>query len=159
MGFCLFENAEVKGYFIAINSSHVEDVTDAGFTTEKIPFCLFKFSLKSLDVRPRVLGSAAECMDLLKQGAKIGVDKVNARAFVGTRAMLHSPLLFNRTDRVVMVREMPPEEFGGRGIKTVTASEVLSVDTSKSIIVERPGTFAARANAQGVVPFLDVRSR
>lgn len=156
MGFCLFKEAANRELFFAVNSSHVEEVLPQRDSPEGQPVCLLKFSISPKKFRPLVIGTRLDVQNFLMQSAKIGVRKIECQTFMGDSKKLRpAPLLLNKTDRIVIVREMMPEEFARSGIASATASEIMLEDGSLKIIAERPGVFAARANADRKVPILD----
>jgi hypothetical protein len=155
MGFCLFKEAANRELFFAVNSSHVEEVLPQRDSPEGQPVCLLKFSISPKKFRPLVIGTRRDVQDFLMKSAKIGVRKIECQTFVGDKKLRAAPLLLNKTDRIIIVREMMPEEFMRSGIASATASEIMLEDGSLKIIAERPGVFAARANADRKVPILD----
>jgi hypothetical protein len=155
MGFCLFKDASGGELFFAVNSSHVEEVLPQRDSAEGHPVCLLKFSVMPKKFRPLVIGTRLDVQDFLMKSAKIGVRKIECQTFMGDKKLRPAPLLLNKTDRIVLVRELMPEEFARSGIASATASEIMLEDGSLKIIAERPGVFAARANADRKVPILE----
>lgn len=156
MGFCLFKEASDRGLFFAVNSSHVEEVLPQRDSATGDPVCLLKFTLMPKKFRPLVLGTRRDVQDFLMKSAKIGVRKIECQTFFGDKKLRPAPLLLNKTDRIMIVREMMPEEFSRSGIASATASEIMLEDGSLKIIAERPGVFASRANADRKVPILEI---
>ncbi len=157
MGFCLFKDASGQGLFFAVNSSHVEDVLPQRDSPDGHPVCLLKFGFTPKRFRPVVVGARLDVRAFLMESAKIGVQKIECQTFVGDKKLRSAPLILNKTDRVVIVHELVPEEFARSGINSPTASEIMMEDGSVKVIAERPGVFAARANADRRVPILDPR--
>lgn len=156
MGFCLFKAVSDGELFFAVNSSHVEEVLPQRDSPLGIPVCLLKFSVMPKKFRPLVYGTRIDVQEFLMKSAKIGVRKIECQTFMGDKKLRPAPLLLNKTDRIVFVRELMPEEFARSGIASATASEIMLEDGSMKVIAERPGVFAARANADRKVPILEV---
>ena len=108
--------------------------------------------------KPVALGGEDEINVLILEATKIGMGKVEVNTVTGQRNRKPMPLLLNDPNRVVLVREMPPEEFSIPGQSEeesfVTASQAFMSDGSARIIVERPGIFAMKVNEGGNVPVL-----
>lgn len=155
MGFCLFKEASGGELFFAVNSSHVEEVLPQRDSPSGEPVCLLKFTLMPKKFRPLVIGTRIDVQDFLMKSAKIGVQKIECQTFVGEKKLRPAPLLLNKTDRIIIVREMMPEEFIRSGIASATASEIMFEDGVIKVIAERPGVFASRANADRKVPILE----
>lgn len=150
MGFCLFRQAESGAYF-AVNSAQVFDMTAQGDDS-----CLLQFSFIPKDFDPLVSGSLDEVQKLLLEGSKIGVNKAEVTGLSGRDTLKEAPVIMHNVLRIVMVRELKPEEFKvGRNLPFLTASRVYLEDGSEKLIVQRPGVLAAMVNAGGRVPRLD----
>lgn len=154
MGFCLFEYARTRGFLFAVNSAHVQNVTLHGEKSAGRPVCLLEMTHPTESLEVLAVGAEADIKALLAQASKIGVTKTEVTLISGNRARRPSPLLINRPDRVILVRELDPAEFIQPEDDFVTASEIFMDDGKKNRIVERPAIFASRANAGGKLPML-----
>lgn len=151
MGFCLFEQAKVEDLYIAVNSAHVEDILlQDKVRADGQSVSLLQFSFPVEQHPPLVLGGPDSVRKRLKEAANIGINKVELQSIGGGKKnMKASPLLMNQSDRIVLVREMLPEEFQNENISFLTASEVFLEDGSRRMIVERPAVFVSKVNAGG----------
>ena len=152
MGFCLFEHAELSGFYFAVNAAHVDDVIQK---SEKPAVCLIKMDQPIDGFESLALGNQDDIRALLMNTAKIGVRKAEIQALAGVRNRHPRPILFNNTNRVVLVRELLPEDFGAQEESSfATASQLYMNNDKPRFIVERPGVFVQRANAGGQIPRL-----
>lgn len=154
MGFCLFEDADFTGSFLAVNSTHVKRVeVDAG--NEKISLLSFTAPvfMEGREMAIRVIGTVDDVVALLNQAAKIGLNK--ARLHLMNKLTARPiPLLLNEPDRIMLVRELQPEEFMDMDGSLITASRLYFLDGKHRFISERPGVFVGMSNARGQTPLL-----
>lgn len=156
MGFCLFEEAGFPGTFLAANGNYIIDVTqikrfdEGGVCALQFKAPLFQGSdMTTMDV----FGLVDDIWALLNDCAKIGLNKshLNLMHKLSARPM---PLLVNEPDRIMLVRELQPEEFMGEDSSLLTASRLFFVDGKHRFISERPGTFVSLTNAGRKTPIL-----
>ncbi len=155
MGFCLFEDADAQGVFFAVNSSYVEEIEGEADTAQ--PTCKLDFSApllhEGVPLSVRVCGDADAVELILRGAAKIGLNRahLNLMNKLSTRPI---PLLLNDTDRIMLVRELLPEEFMDENASLITASRLYLSDGKHRFISERPGQFVSLTNAGGKTPIL-----
>lgn len=143
MGFCLLEQAGEAGVYFAVNAAHVAEIVPQGEKGK----CLLKMSGLVPDFEPLAVGSKDEIQSLLLKTAKIGFRPVNIHILGGTRGKRPQPFLMNNTDRIMLVHEVFPEEFGEGSEGFMTASRLYIKKENPRLIVERPGVLARLANA------------
>ncbi|MGB4056997.1 MAG: hypothetical protein WBK77_02810 [Alphaproteobacteria bacterium] len=158
MGFCLLQEAVRDGFFLAVNSSHVEDIIPQKDSKRGEPACLLSFSFVVKEFRPLVLGSQDAIRSTLMQAAKVGLKKIQINTFIPQKGGARSiPLYLKNTDNVGLVREILPEDLPTIGIGSSVASEIYLYESPMKIIDCRPGAFAQHANDSGNVPVLKIR--
>ena len=149
MGVCLVEHALTRGISVAVNPAYVEDVVSQNGLKAKKAVCLLDIGVDLKGFRPFVMGAQESVLDLLRQAAQVGVQQISLRSIGGENKLRPSNFLMNRSDRIVLVREMFPDEFTGDPDSFTTASEMFLEDGSTRMIVERPGIFVGKANENG----------
>ncbi len=158
MGFCLFEELEMRDFFVAVNAGCVSDVVPAAKPKYGYIYCDLKLDLPNLDRPIQVIGAEKDINEILQRAAKIGVSQVQLQTIGGRMSSRPTPFLLNQTARVGFAREMTPEEFSGMGEGFVTASRLYLTDGQSHLITQRPGSFAYKANAGGNVPYLKIEN-
>ena len=160
MGFCLFEDADFRGSFVALNSNHIEDMEEAP-NAEGMPACRVRFTMPlthdGADIILRVIGQADEIWALLNEASKIGLGKAKLH-LMNKLSARPIPLLINQPDRIMMVKELQPEEFMNDDSSLITASRLFYQDGKNRYISERPGTFVSLTNADRKTPILKAES-
>ena len=151
MGFCLLEQASAGNIFFAVNPSYVSAVDARGQKDER-PICSIKFNQDIERFDATAFGEKTEIEALLQQALKIGFQQADLNILSGTRHVRPQPFLMSHAQRVVIAHEIHPAELGQTDGSFVTASKLCLEGEKPRFIVERPGVFAARANAGGVVP-------
>ncbi|MFP4314411.1 MAG: hypothetical protein ACLFR0_08810 [Alphaproteobacteria bacterium] len=159
MGFCLFEDAQSAGLFLAVNCAHVKEYSEVGEKDGRpVSKLEFTASLKrdGEDQTIEIIGTSDEIADLLDEGAKIGLQKVhlNLHNKLSQRPV---PLLINRPSRIMVVRELMPEEFMSENNSILTASILFYEDGNTRFISERPGRFVKLTNQGGQTPILQIK--
>ena len=153
MGFCLFQHIDDPGDFVAVNAAQVEDVIDMDddyMISTRIVF----YGGKAVIVR----GACESVRDILGKGAAIGLHNFDLHTFSGAFVYKAGKVLFKEAADVLFVQEVPPHILPKIKAQDVTtASHMVMEGKRQQLIVERPGVFAARANAKGKVPTLDIR--
>lgn len=151
MGFCLLQLCDDhSGLYVAINGFTEFDFYAVNTEYGAPPRCRLEFAAApSLDVS----GDFAAVKTVIDQALTIGVHPCQLHMLGGTKKLKALPLLFKRTEEIVYVREIPPQDLDeNRAPDIMTASVMLMTDGSQQKIAERPGIFAMRANEGGVVP-------
>lgn len=156
MGFCLFEDVDFPGSFLALNSKHVQDITPVKSAAER-PVCAVQFTAPlyqgSAEVQLYIAGEPEAIWALLRQASKIGLGKARLH-LMNKLSARPIPLLINQPDRIMLVRELPPEEFMSEDFSLLTASRLFFEDGKNRFISERPGTFVSLTNAGRETPIL-----
>lgn len=157
MGFCLFEDIDFPGSFLALNSKHVQDVTPDASSGTARPVCHIDFTAPlyqgGVEIKVRIAGEPDAIWALLHQASKIGLGKAKLH-LMNKLSSRPIPLLINQPDRIMLVRELQPEEFMDVGASLVTASRLFFEDGKNRFISERPGTFVSLTNAGRKTPIL-----
>jgi len=160
MGFCLFEDADFPGSFVALNSNYIEDIEEAP-NAQGALVCRVRFTVPlahdGVDINLRIIGQVEEIWALLKQASKIGLGKAKLH-LMNKLSARPIPLLINQPDRIMMVRELQPEEFMNEDSSLITASRLFFQDGKNRYISERPGTFVSLTNAGRKTPILKAES-
>lgn len=154
MGFCLLECAEMRGLYIAVNPAHVDAIVEAAPGDFPFPVSLIRFVIEIPDFKPLVIGDEKAIKKLLMQALKLGTKRVESVILGGMGRGAAAPMLINHPDRIVMIREMLPEEFIDEAKSVPVASALYFTDKSIRKVAQRPGTFAKSANQNGKVPVL-----
>lgn len=154
MGFCLLEHAYTSGFYMAVNPAYVEEIKPLPLDERGRPLSLLKFPVSTDNFSPAVIGEKDDVQSLLIKGAKIGLGKLEIHIVAGQANIKPVSMLMNKADRIVLVRELLPEEFIGQVNNCPTLSEMYFEDGSVKRITERPGIFALRVNRDGQVPRL-----
>lgn len=156
MGFCLFEHADMRGIYFAVNAAHVLDVELSDKTSFERPVSLIRCDFGSDGIEALAVGGVDEVHSLLKDASKIGVNKAEIHILSGRERVKLTPLVFNYADQVVLITEMLGDAVPESDGEFVTASQMFMGSGSVKMMVERPGVFARQINAQGRVPILQV---
>lgn len=152
MGFCLFENYDGSGAFVAVNASQVESFNECSDDTPMTILSLY--GGKVLNVR----GLQDEVKRVLRDASKVGLNTLNLHLLGGLHAMLPTPTIFRKAQNVLYVEEVAPQDIPSLRVPDITtASRIYMDDGSSRMVMERPGVFARLANAKGKVPILDMR--
>lgn len=151
MGLCLFEHAEQKGAYFAVNVAHVDEVVPHKLPKSGMDCCILKFSMKSEGFSPIAAGSRDMVWKILMDAAKVGMKKAEAEILSGKK-MKATPLLINDPNRIALAWELPSEQLFKYDIERITATQLVFCDGKARIIAGRPGTLAYRLNAEGKVP-------
>lgn len=152
MGFCLFENFDGSGAFIAVNAAQVESFDEC--SDEQAMTILSLYGGKALNVR----GYHEDVKKVLRDASKIGTNTLNLHLVGGLHAMLPTPTIFRKVQDVLYVEEVAAEDLPTFRVRDImTASTIYMDDGTKKVVLERPGVFARLANARGKVPILDIR--
>lgn len=157
MGFCLFEEVDDDGFYMAVNPAHVDDIELVGDTKQGWPVSRLKFSFNIHDFQPIILGDPKDIHKTLMKGVKVGTGKISVTDLNGFDNMSAKSDLFNHPDRVGVIKEQHVATLPLSNIMSHTASIMILDDGTPKMIEERPGIVARRANAEGNVPFLDIR--
>ena len=155
MGFCLLENADMRGLFCAINPSHVEAIESVPGSLYAFPAVHVRFALPALDFPGVFVGDEKTVKTLLMKALKLGINRVESTILGGMNHAGMTPLLINHPERVVLARELMPEDFPQEAKLVPVASHLYFSDRSVRKIAQRPGIFAMRANQGGKVPMLE----
>jgi hypothetical protein len=158
MGFCLFESALERGLYVAINPAYVDDVQQSSKGIADYPVAHIEFAFKKGATKIPVLGAAQDIQKTMMKATKIGIEKVEIRVYGGRGKLTSQPLVLNNSSRVAVVMEIFPDQLGIAQVDSPTASYMFMDDGGKRLIVDRPGTFAFKANRKGEVPVLICRS-
>lgn len=152
MGFCLFQQFEEPGDFLAVNAAQIEDLS--GFDHDSVVMTkLIFYGGTSILVR----GTKKDVMRILMEGAKVGINALEVHTFNASHAFKPGPIKLSKPDTVLYVKEVPSHLMSKIKTPNIVTASSMHLDNKKDqLITERPGTFAARANAKGKVPTLDV---
>lgn len=151
MGFCLFECVDPRGFYLAVNAAHVEDIVTKGKDSCRLALDAGPAGERLIDV----MGLEAEIRKRLYEAAKIGLHKAEVTILGGRPGNFRAaPMLLNAPGRIVMVRELLPDGLVKEDSNFVTASLMTMADGSVRHIADRAGSFARKANAKGKVPML-----
>jgi hypothetical protein len=151
MGFCLFECRDPRGFYMAVNVAHVDDIVTKDKTSCRLGLDAGPDAERLVDV----MGLEADIRKKLYEAAKIGFHKAEVTILAGRPGNFRAaPLLLNAPGRVVMVRELLPDGFVREDSNFVTVSLMTMADGSIRHIADRAGLFARKANARGKVPML-----
>lgn len=143
MGFCLFKEHENDGLFVAINPAYAQTEAHKGFT--RLQF--------SADLYVDIDEDEKNVQSTLAQATKIGVQKLEVEIMAQRDNYKTTSLLLHQAQHIMMVREIPPETLPeDRPAAIMTMSAITHDNGRTQYIVERPGIFAMRANADGIVP-------
>ncbi len=153
MGFCLFENYDGSGAFIAVNAGQIESFDPC---KEEQPMTILSlYGGRVLNVR----GLYDDVKKILRESSKIGMKSLNLHLLGGLHAMLPTPTIFRKAQNVLYVEEVAAEDLSSLRVPDLsTASTIYMDDGSSRMVLERPGVFARLANAKGKVPILDMRN-
>ncbi len=152
MGFCLLENNDGSGAFVAVNAGQIEQFSPCkdGHPYTDIVF----YGGKAM----RVKGLYEDVKVLLRDASKIGLNAAALHVLGSANNMWPMPLQFRGAQAVLYVREVAPEKLPPeRPAEVMTASKMYLETGDNKLIVERPGIFASRVNEKGKVPILDLR--
>lgn len=151
MGFCLFERPDLRGFYIAVNVAHVDDVVPKDRHICRLDLSAGPDAERLIEV----LGQEMPIRKQLYEAAKIGLNKAEVTILGGKKGYYRpAPLLINALGRIVFARELAPEEFYQEDAEFVTASVLSLEDGTQRHIVDRAGLFARKANAGGRVPMI-----
>lgn len=153
MGFCLFQHIKNRNIYFAVNPAYVAAVTALDNDAAGRSVCRIEMNHPAAGFDPVAVGEKAAIEAVLKEAAKIGFNKTNIKILAGSRKRAQSYLMSN-THHVVLVRELSADEIGQSEDMIVTASEFYVDGEAPRQMVERPGVFAMRVNADGKVPRL-----
>lgn len=154
MGFCLFECAEPRSLYVAVNAAQVDEIKALDKKSCRLSLCSGPEDARSVDV----LGPDKQVTAKLYEAAKIGFGKTEITILGGKADKLRpSQFLLNAPGRAVMVRDLSPEEFIYEDAEFVTVSQMTFEDGTSRLIVDRAGLFARKANAGGRVPMLVIK--
>ena len=158
MGFCLFEDADFPGSFLAINSNHVQDAVSEGDGAGSTVQFTAPIYQAGVEIKLNIIGAPDAIWQVLSQGAKIGLGKAKLH-LMNKLSARPIPLLINQPDRIMLVRELQPEEFMDADSSLITASRLFFVDGKNRYISERPGTFVSLTNAGRKTPILKEKDK
>ncbi|MEM7651505.1 MAG: hypothetical protein AAF204_05430 [Pseudomonadota bacterium] len=153
MGFCLFENVKHPGKFFAINPSYVTAVKARQHIGDRNS-SLIELSIPTKGFQAHAFGTSAEIEKILMQGSKIGFDALNVTVLAGVRKKKPQKFRMTNANKVVALHEVYANEVAGGDGSFLTASQMFAEGQDLQYIVERPGVFAMRANANDKVPTL-----
>lgn len=158
MGFCLFEDADFDGLYLAVNCQYIDNYDQDGTKGGRPVTRLFFTAPLMRDGTAqdiRVIGEPEDLDNVLKQATKIGLSKANLN-ILNRFSDKPMPLLINNPGRIMVVRELMPEEFMGKNASILTASILYFEDGKNRFISERPGRFCVLTNQGSHVPVLKV---
>lgn len=158
MGFCLFEDADVNGQFLAVNSSFIEGIMRIEGLADR-PTCQLQLTQnisENGEVKAfRVIGTPDDVDAVINKATQIGLNKAQLNIW-NKFSIKPTPLLINKPGRIIAVCELLPEDFMSEHKDITTASIVYYEDGTSSYILERPGYFVTLTNQDGQVPILKV---
>lgn len=109
-------------------------------------------------IKLRITGEPDAIWQVVSQGAKIGLGKAHLH-LMNKLSARPIPLLINQPDRIMLVRELQPEEFMDAESSLITASRLFFVDGKHRFISERPGTFVSLTNEGRKTPILKEKDK
>lgn len=155
MGFCLFEDADFKGHYLAINSEYIDEFKFIGKEASGQGVCQIRFtqSIKRDDqpVKIHIFGDEENLEATARKASQIGLQKANLN-LLNKLSSRPTPLLINQPSRIMVVRELMAEEFMDENASINTASILYYNDGTTRYISERPGQFIKNTNQNGAVP-------
>lgn len=157
MGFCLFEDAEYKEHYLAVNSDFIDGFHKFGSANNSIISRITFKKPVTKDGRPcdfYVFGMPDKLNELVRLGAKVGVQK-SKLGLLNKLSSKPMPLLISNPQRIMVARELQPEEFMGDKASISTATQLYYEDGTTRYISERPGQFARLTNQGGLIPMMN----
>ena len=154
MGFCLLENPDMPNGWYAINPTHVVDVEEVLSETHRGPVCKLVFP-KSIDVAGfdyLVKGTLQDIENTFFEASKIGSGTVSITILGGRDSKRTMSMQMGNTNRIVLIRELLPEEFIDEDGNILTCSLMVFEDNTTRFVIERPGVLARNINAGNRVP-------
>ena len=153
MGFCLFREAGTDNTYFAVNVAHVDDLQPQ----ETPEFgCVIKFPFNVENFTPMAAGALELIQKLLMDASKIGLGKIDAQILTGSKVLRQTPLLINNPNRIALIRELRDEELANYETDAAAVSQLVFMDGTTRLLASRPGVFAAKVNANGKVPILNI---
>lgn len=154
MGFCMLENPDRSCGWVAVNPAYVESVQadqhdgyDGAVTRLN-----FVSGVNTQDISCLVKGSPQDIENIFKKAARIGMGKALVQLLGSRNAKMPTPIQMGHTNRIVLIRELLPEEFPPSRAEIVTCSLIIFEDNTRRCVMSRPGMIARKVNAQGKVP-------
>ncbi len=155
MGFCLLEHARDRGSYFAVNPEYVDDIELKIELEDGTATCLLHMNVATAPFVPLAVGHKDQVRDVMMQALRLGMNKVELDILGGYENQSKTPLLLSSTGRIVLVRELTPNEIGGEGALSATASHMLFSDGKVRVIAQRPARFVQLANMDAVIPMIE----
>ncbi|MDB2682878.1 hypothetical protein N9Z27_01330 [Alphaproteobacteria bacterium] len=152
MGFCLFESAQKRGTYFAVNPQYVDDIELKIKSDEGLAVCLLHLSVDVAPFAPLAVGQKDEIRDVVMQALQIPLGKVDLNVLTGQDHQGQMPLLLNQPGRIAIVHEMLLDDVGGTDSVASTASRMLFADGKARVIVQRPAIFVQMVNVGDEIP-------